>query len=542
VRFKRIVAPVLAATLFGALLIHLPLSIAARASDYDLFDPVIEIRALLKQGYAQADKVNDEKMRDAMIQGMIETLNDPHTVYVPPSNLAEFNKELRGTYVGIGAEINIINDYLTIVSPMDGSPALEAGVMAGDVVLTIEDKSTFKMPVDECIATLMGEPGTNVNIRVRHLDGSEQDLSITRRQITTRTVKGLFRTGESWNYCVDSTLGIAYVHVTQFNETTMDELNEALETIEADGLNGLILDLRGNPGGGFPQAVGMSDLFLESGTIVSVRPRVGEGRTWTAQSPGTLPDFPMIVLVNGFSASASEIVAGALQENGRAKVMGTRTFGKGSVQEVHDLEFNHGSLKYTTALYYLPSGRNINRSDDSTVWGVDPDPGFMVPVTDEQYIEHLRAARDFEIIRKTNGNLPECASPSWIREKFKDEQLAKAIEALQSQLTGLGWPSFGNADAAREAVALDLQRTEEARARVLDQLDQLEEQIERLQGQAETTGSMPLLPSDIDLLNGMLTVTDKNGNVIGTYRIEGGNLELALGTLELTPLPEPDSK
>ena len=537
-RLKKILAPSLLAVLSAALLVQLPIAIAGRASDYDVFDPVIDVRHILKENFADESKIDDQKMQVAMIDAMIETLDDPHTIYVPPADAAEFEKDLRGTYVGIGCEVNIIDDYLTIVSPMDGSPALEAGIMAGDVVLEIEGKSTLKMPIEQCIKQLMGEPGTPVSIKVKHVNGVEQTYTLKRSHIVTRTVKGIRRDGENWNYCVDDKQGLAYIKVTQFNGTTIDELHKALDQVQARGLNGLVLDLRDNPGGELTAAVQMADLFLTEGTIVSIRPRPGHGEpvTYSAQRAGTLPDFPMIVLVNGQSASASEIVAGALQDNHRAKVMGTRSFGKGSVQEVRELDYNRGTLKYTTAHYYLPSGRNLNRSSDSEVWGVDPDPGMVVPVTDDAYVEMFKARREFDVIRAPDAAVPACAEAPWIRSALKDEQLAKAVEALATTVKTGNWPTYGNENTTIVAFSQELTRNLKHRSDLLEALNKLDQHIDELQGLAAHAGKAPLLPSDIDLNQGTLTVRDKQGNVVGTYRIDGGNLELALDTVKLSPV------
>ena len=543
VRAKKFVAPSLLAILTTALLVQLPLAIASRASDYDLFDPVIEVRSIIQRLFVDESRIDDEQMRKAMIDGMLATLDDPHTVYVPPADVAEFNKDMRGTYVGIGCEVNIIDDYLTIVSPMDGSPALEAGVMAGDVVLEIEGESTLKMPITECVDRLMGEPGTKVTIKVRHLDGTEQTYTITRRPIVTRTVKGLRREGENWNYCISDQLGLSYVRVTQFNESTVQELRNTLDQMQTRGINGLVLDLRDNPGGGLLAAVQTADLFLSEGTIVSVRPRRGDPVVYTAHRKGTLPDFPMIVLVNGHSASASEIVAGALQENGRAKVLGTRTFGKGSVQEVRELDYNRGTLKFTTAHYHLPSGRNINRASDSTVWGVDPDPGMVVAITDEQYVDRIRARREFEVIRNgsdtDSGTVsPPCADPQWIRENLKDEELARAVEALSARLTTGEWPAVGDDNAGAAAFDLELARAVRRRSELAAALNDLEKRISELRQVAADAGRPPLLPPDVDLAQGTITIRDKYGNVIGTYRIEGGDVELALNSVRVTPIEQ----
>jgi carboxyl-terminal processing protease len=540
VRIKKVVAPSLLVVLSAALLIQLPLAIADRASGYDVFDPIIDVRHILVDQFVDPEKLNDEEMRVAMIEGMIETLDDPHTMYVPPAEHADFEKELRGTYVGIGCEVNIVNDYLTIVSPMDGSPALEAGIMAGDIVLEIEGHSTLKLPIQECIDKLMGEPGTPVRIKVRHLDGNEQTYDIKRGKIITRTVKGIRRDGENWNYCIDGDLGLAYIRVTQFNNASVEEFRTALDKVQQRGLNGLVLDLRDNPGGELNGAVQMADLFLTEGTVVSIRPRPGRGEpvVFTAQRAGTLPDFPMIVLVNGQSASASEIVAGALQENGRAKVMGARSFGKGSVQEVRELEYNRGTLKFTTAHYHLPSGRNINRAEDSVVWGVDPDPGMVVPVSDDQYIEMFRARRDFEVIRASNGDSAKCVASQWIRDTLKDEQLAKAVETLSACVQTGSWPAVTQQDSGVVAFDLELSRTLKHRGELIEALDRLEQRIGELNKLSAEAGKTPLLPPDVSVVDGTLTIRDKQGNVVGTYKIQGGDIELALETLDLKPLVE----
>ncbi len=543
-RVKNLLAPVLLAVIGVGLLIQLPLAVAQRAGDYDFFDTLIDVRHILRDAYADPTKIDDARMRAASIDAMLETIGDPHTVFVPPSARADFDKDLRGTYVGIGCEVNIVDRYLTIISPMDGSPALEAGVMAGDVVLEIEGQSTFDKPVDACIEMLMGAPGTPVRIKVRHLDGEEEDITIVRNRINTRTVRGLFRIGQQWSYCIDGSgppLGLAYIRLTQFNQDTDEDLRAALESINtggAGGLNGLILDLRDNPGGSLETAVQVSDLFLEGGTIVSVRPKPGKGveEIASARREGTLPHFPMIVLVNGQSASASEIVAGALQQNGRAKILGTRTYGKGSVQDVRELDYNRGTLKFTTAMYYLPNGRSINRLADSVVWGVDPDPGMVVGVNDEDYIAMLRARREFEIIREVNPGLPQCGDGAWVRENLKDEQLALAVESLRARVTGGEWPMVGEDNAAAVAFDVELQRAMEARRRMLEQLNSVEQRISQLHGLQEQAGKPPLLPSDVDFRGGVIVVQDRLGNTIGSYRIEGGNLEVALEALQLTPL------
>ncbi|MCH6552489.1 MAG: hypothetical protein IH804_10860, partial [Planctomycetes bacterium] len=289
-----------------------------------------------------------------------------------------------------------------------------------------------------------------------------------------------------------------------------------------------------------PAAERMADLFLEEGVVVSVRGRDGgERHIAHAKRAGTLPRLPMVVLVNGNSASASEIVAGALQDHGRARVLGTRSYGKGSVQEVRELPFGRGTLKFTSAHYYLPSGRSLQRGDDSTVWGVDPDPGLVVAVSDEDYGKMIRARREYEVIRKPQELLDPCAHPAWIRENLLDEQLARATEALQMRVGDGEWPAAGEDDSGVVAFGQELGRVTGLRARLLEDLARTDDRIRELRKLAAEVGRPPLLPPDVDLLEGTLTITDKDGNLIGAYRIDGGDLELALGTVELTPrVPE----
>jgi carboxyl-terminal processing protease len=534
---KRFLAPTLLLVLFAALLVQLPMAIAGRTTVYELFDPIVEVRRILVDRYVR--EPDEKQMQRAMIDVMIDQLDDPYTQYIPPAAERDFNKQLRGTYAGIGAEVNIDDGYLVIVSPMDDSPALRAGVMAGDVVLEIEGETTFEMPLSECVDRLTGELGTPVTMKVRHLDGAEEDLEIIRDQIVTRTARGVRRIGEEWSHCVDGDLGLSYIRVTQFNAATIGELAEDLEELRAAGqLNGLILDLRDNPGGGLPVAVAMADLFLSRGTIVSVRPRIGDEMTYRASPDGAATDFPMLVLVNGSSASASEIVAGALQENDRAHVLGTRTFGKGSVQEVRSLAYDAGTLKYTTAHYHLPSGRNLNRGPDDDTWGVDPNPGFIVPVTDDAYLDSFRARREFEIIRETNGDVEWCVSAEWIRTSLLDEQLAAAVEAISARVTGGAWVPPGDLedDATLVAASQELRRATATRTRLIERLRHLEEQISEMEGRAADAGRPPLLPEDVDLSNGRITVADRDGTTIGSFRIAGGDVPMALAALELRRL------
>lgn len=464
-------------------LLQSTLAFRGASNDYAWFDPIVEVRGLLLENFVTP--VDDGSMRDAAIAAMVESLGDPYTVYVPPSDEDDFNKDLRGSYVGIGAEIDIVDGWLVIVSPLDGSPALAAGVRSGDTVLSIEGETTFGLTARQCADRLMGEPGTAVGIRVRRVDGAEEDLSIVRSPIRTRTIRGFRREGEAWRHVIDPESRIAYVRVTQFTEETVADLRETLASIEPPPA-ALVLDLRFNGGGTLNGAIEMADLFLGEGTVVSVKSRRGLERSWSADADADDRTMPMVVLVNGASASASEIVAGALQENGRAKVLGQRTFGKGSVQEVRELPDSAGILKLTTAHYALPSGRSLHRTPESSEWGVDPDPGFHVAMTDAQYRDLVVGRRPHEVI----GNTADEASSrrwsdlSWLRESLGDLQLAAAIGALRAKLATGEWIAVGDDSSSVTVAADELRNQIEFRRRLMQELEAVEARIARLEGRA----------------------------------------------------------
>jgi carboxyl-terminal processing protease len=540
VQLKKTLCSVFLIGSFGALLVPIPPATAQRGSEYEWIDPIVVLRRILLDGfYEQPD---EEAIQHAMLSAMVDVLDDPYSVYVPPAAEVEFNKAMRGTYVGIGAEVDIVDNYLTIVSPLEDSPALDAGVMAGDIVLEIEDESTIDRSIDDCIDTLLGEPGTPVDIRVRHLDGTEETLTIVRQKIVTPTVKGVRRNGDAWDFWLDEQRRIGFVRLTQFTQASADDLEAALTHLTQEGLSGLVLDLRANPGGELTVAIGVADLFLDDGAIVSVKGRGQPPQSWQAKPEGTLPDFPMIVLVNRHSASASEIVAGALQVNGRARVLGTRTFGKGSVQEVRDLPYDQGTIKLTTAHYYLPGGRNISRTNDEAIWGVDPAEGFVISMDDDAFVDMILARRRFEVIRPEAG--PEPArfdDPQWIRETLNDVQLAAALEAMREQLDRGTWPVLGEGDATQMALEQRIEDQWRLRRHFLARLDDVDERLRELHGLAEETGRPRLLPADADLAGGTLAVHDRQGNLVGAYRLVEGDLEVALQKIELTPIDADDT-
>ncbi|MFK7961214.1 MAG: S41 family peptidase [Phycisphaerales bacterium] len=541
---RRFVAPILFVAFLLILLLRIPDAMAGRSDAHEAFDPLIESRRILLDRFV--DPIDEEDAFRAAIDGYIASLGDPYTQYVPPSAKEDFNKSLLGEYAGIGAEVNMVDGVFTIISPMAGSPALAGGMRAGDAVLAIDGTSIEGLETQAVIDRLTGPINSTVAVRVRHAGGDEADLTIQRRRIVTRTARGLVRDGEGWRWCIDPELGLTYVRLTQFNPASAEELARALKATEATRpTQGIILDLRDNPGGGLSTAIAVSDLFLDAGLIVRVAPRVGQAASYAAR-PGTVVDasVPIVVLVNGSSASASEIVAGSLQAAGRAHVLGTRSYGKGSVQEVRELQFGGGTLKYTIALYELANGRTIHRTDDAEDWGVDPDPGMVVPMSDAAYLRMLQARRPFEVISQSNAErdaaaaedrAPACVAPDWARDTIGDAQLAAAIDALRERIVAGSWSETSILDPATVARSEELRRIAAARNEIVARLQELDERIAALRPDAADADPRVTLPEAEALANATIELRGEDGELLGRYRTDGRGLRRALEGVELSP-------
>jgi carboxyl-terminal processing protease len=314
-----------------------------------------EVLDMVQKNYV--DEVESTTLIQGGINGMVKSL-DPHSAFMTPDLYKELEVETQGAFGGIGIEITILKDVLTIVSPIEDTPAFVAGLKSGDQILRIDGKSTKDITIMEAVKKLRGPKDTKVTVTImREKMPAPKDIVLTRAIIQIKSVKV--------KYFDD----IGYIRIAAFQERTSDDLNKALKDIgkKLNPMKGLVLDLRNDPGGLLNQAIEVSDVFLKSGTIVSTRGRTKNMETKaTAKDNGNELTCPIVVLVNEGTASAAEIVAGALQDNGRALIMGTQTFGKASVQTVIPLE-DGSALKLTTARYYTPKGRSIQAE------GIKPD-------------------------------------------------------------------------------------------------------------------------------------------------------------------------
>jgi carboxyl-terminal processing protease len=332
--------------------------------------------------------------------GALATL-DPFTNMIWPTELAEFNKATQGEFSGIGVQIlPEENGDLRIVRPLPNSPALRMGIRAADVITMINGKSAKGITSEEAVKHITGPSGTMVTLGIRSPDGTVKTYDVKREKIKVESVEGFSRKDDDgkWDYYIDPDNKIAYLKITGFSSFTVKELHAAMDSM-GDDVNGVIIDLRGNPGGLLQAAIGVCNEFLkERDVIVSTHPDRETHNPPTSASAdddnGKKYTKPLVVLVNQYSASASEIVSGALKDDHRAILVGQRTFGKGSVQQIFDLEDRTAVVKLTTAHYYLPSGRCIHREETSTEWGVDPD--VTVDMTPEQMRGAAEARQETE--------------------------------------------------------------------------------------------------------------------------------------------------
>jgi carboxyl-terminal processing protease len=312
--------------------------------ELEVFSDVLN---LIQNNYVE--DVDPKELIEHAIEGMVNGL-DPHSAYLPPEAFEELQADTKGEFGGIGIVITKEDGKITVISPIEGTPAYEAGIETGDTIIGVDDKSTKNMSLWEAVKLMRGPVGEPVKITIFR-EGEKEALvfDLKRDIIPVKSVKYAMLS----NDC-------GYILITSFKEKTADELKDAYnELTSKKELKGLILDLRSNPGGLLDQAVSVSDFFLKKGVIVSIKGREEKDTTeYNAQSSGTEGEYPMVVLINGGSASASEIVAGALQDHKRAVLVGTSSFGKGSVQTVRPLK-NGSALKYTIARYYTPNGRSI---------------------------------------------------------------------------------------------------------------------------------------------------------------------------------------
>ncbi|MFZ5832890.1 MAG: S41 family peptidase [Planctomycetota bacterium] len=393
----------LSALLFSATLLAAPGEKSSAPSDdyYELYKVLVDTVDQVERNYVK--EVDRRQLIEAAIEGVLSKL-DPYSAYVPPEEFDRFRSGVESEFGGIGIQVSVDAGQLKIVSPLVGTPGYRAGLLAGDRIVEIDGEDMDGVTIDAAVRRLKGPEGTKVTLTVVHPGRtSPEKITVTRERIHVETVLGDRRKADDlWDFMLDPQSKIGYLRVSAFSRETPAEMRHALEELRKHEMKALILDLRSNPGGLLSAAIDVCDLFVASGRIVSTEGRNAPERVWNAHRAGTFEGFPMVVLVNRFSASASEIVAACLQDHDRAVVMGERTWGKGSVQNVIELEDGRSALKLTTAAYRRPNGKNIHRFEDAKEtdeWGVHPTPGYELKLTDEEMIALVENRRERDIVR-----------------------------------------------------------------------------------------------------------------------------------------------
>lgn len=427
----------LLSSLFFAALLLTPKPLLAKDQDtYKYLETFANVLSLLEKNYVE--EMDVEQVIQGAIKGMLASL-DPHSSYLKPESFQDLQIETQGSFSGIGIEITIKDGVIAVVSPIEGTPAFESGIQAGDKIIKIGETSTQDMSLMEAVDLLRGKKGTSVVISIHRAGWTElKEMTIVRDVIPLHSVKAKILQP-----------GYGYIRITNFQAKTTRDTREALSKLMEKGkIDGLVLDLRNNPGGLLDQAVNISDLFLDKGLIVSTKGRIkDQNLEYYAHAGGPEYAFPIVTLVNQGSASASEIVAGALQDHKRALILGVQTFGKGSVQTVFPMNSGAG-LRLTTARYYTPNGTSIQAK------GITPD--LVVPLQNasasDENPDKPHELREKDLKRHiANGNTLDGGdkkSKEGIKENTPDSETEKQLKTDNQLRTALmllkGFSVFGN--------------------------------------------------------------------------------------------------
>ena len=361
---------------------------ATEQLDYDIIG---EILGVLEQDFVDAERVDKQFLFEGAIQGIFDALGDPHSTYIDPNTWAISRNEFSGTFHGIGANVSTQDNFVVIVRPIPGTPAERAGIRAGDLILEVDGESAEGWALDKAVLRIRGPRGSSVELLVRHTDGTEERVTIVRDEIFVASVQtappgGVLRDADG-NEATD----IGYLALRSFTALSPQELEEAVAAAADRGVIGLIVDVRANPGGLLRETAEIADMFLDEGLIVIQVNRAGREDTIAAR-PGKITDLPLVIVQNEFSASGSELLAAALQENGRATVVGSRSFGKGMVN--HPRELSNGGAVYVSIARWLTPARNQIEG-----LGVTPDVEIVLTADDLEGRRDIALFRAIDVLR-----------------------------------------------------------------------------------------------------------------------------------------------
>jgi carboxyl-terminal processing protease len=380
---------------------------------------VSDIMDIIVTNHVGENETDKKDLMHGAIKGMLQSLGDPYSVYFDKAEMESFKEDIQGKYAGVGMVIQKKeNEALVVVSPIEDTPAYEAGIKPKDMIIEIDGESTYNLTSSDCVKKLKGEPGTEVKIKIyRESSKESKDITLTRAIVELKYVKHKVLSNK-----------VGYLRITQFGEDVYPDVKKAMDSLTKQGIEALILDLRSNPGGALDQSIKIASMFVKDGKIVSVKGKTGQEQVYMREGK-YYGDFPMVVLINEGSASASEIVSGALKDNKRAILLGEKSFGKGSVQSLIPLPDGDG-VKLTIAKYYTPSGISIHGK------GIEPDikvvedsdylffNGFVTNIDEEKTKENRN-----ELIKELKGE-----EEAEKLEKKVDAQLEMAIGVLKGIL------------------------------------------------------------------------------------------------------------
>ena len=375
-----------------------------------LLSTFFEVFRFVQEHYVDEEKVDPNNLIEGALQGMFEALDDPHSAYLSPEEMRDLDDTTMGRFGGVGLIISKIDRGVEVVSPIEGTPAYRAGVSAGDLIVAVDGESVVDFNIDEVLAVLRGEPGSSVTMTIIRGKNLRFDVRVVRDMIEVPTVRQDMIPG-----------GIGYLRIIQFTPLTVDRVEEALQQFADSDYGSLIIDLRSNPGGLLSGVIDISDFFLSKGPIVSTRSRVpSENHVFYASSRNTivLEDLPIVVLIDRGSASASEILAGALQDTGRATIIGENSYGKGSVQQIKRV--GDAGFRLTMSRYYTPLGKNIDQI------GISPDIPVQEPELSEEEEQALSRVLEEELIKDFLSRYPDPTDENI--DSFEQELATKEIQ------------------------------------------------------------------------------------------------------------------
>jgi carboxyl-terminal processing protease len=374
-----------------------------------LLSTFFEVFRFVQEHYVDEEKVDPDNLIEGALRGMFEALDDPHSAYLSPEEMRDLDDTTMGRFGGVGLIISKIDRGVEVVSPIEGTPAYRAGVNAGDLIVAVDGVSVVDFNIDEVLSVLRGEPGSSVTMTIIRGKALRFDVRVVRDMIEVPTVRQDMIPG-----------GIGYLRIIQFTPLTVDRVEEALRQFADSGYSSLIIDLRSNPGGLLSGVIDISDFFLSKGPIVSTRSRVAsENHVFYASSRNTMvpEDLPIVVLIDRGSASASEILAGALQDTGRATIMGESSYGKGSVQQIKRV--GDAGFRLTMSRYYTPLGKNIDQI------GISPDVPVQEPELSEEEEQGLSRIIEEELIKDFLSRYPDPTDENI--DTFEQELAGKEI-------------------------------------------------------------------------------------------------------------------